>query len=54
MKVDIYYEDELILSDNIKGKKLNKKIYSLQKEKKGNYKVITTVNDRRYTKEFSL
>jgi len=54
MKVDIYYEDELILSDNIKGKKIIEKIYSLQKERKGNYKVITTVNDRRYTKEFSL
>ena len=54
MKVDIYYEDELILSDNIKGEKLIEKTYSLQKEKKGNYKVITTVNDRRYTKEFSL
>jgi len=54
MKVDIYYEDKLILSDNIKGEKLIEKTYSLQKEKKGNYKVITTVNDRRYTKEFSL
>jgi hypothetical protein len=54
MKVDIYYEDELILSDDIEGEKLIQKIYSLQKEKKGNYKVIATVNDRKYTKEFSL
>lgn len=54
MKVDIYYEDELILSDDIEGENLIEKIYSLQKEKKGSYKVITTVNDRKYTKEFSL
>jgi len=54
MKVDIYYEDELILSDDIEGEKLIQKIYSIQKEKKGNYKVIATVNDRKYTKEFSL
>ena len=34
MKVDIYYEDEVILSDIIEGEKLIQKIYTLHKNKK--------------------
>ena len=52
--ISIYYENEIIFTDNVKGDSIIEKIYSLQKEKKGSYKVITIVNDRKYTKEFSL
>ena len=52
--ISIYYENEIIFTDNVKGDSIIEKIYSLQKDKKGSYKVITIVNDRKYTKEFSL
>jgi len=52
--ISIYYENEIIFTDNVKGDSIIEKIYSLQKEKKGSYKVITIENDRKYTKEFSL
>ena len=52
--ISIYYENEIIFTDNVKGDSIIEKIYSLQKEKKGSYKVFTIVNDRKYTKEFSL
>jgi hypothetical protein len=54
MKVNIYYEDELILSDDIEGKKLIQKIYTLHKNKKGYYKIVAKVNDRIYTRKISL
>ena len=54
MKVNIYYEDELILSDDIEGKKLIQKIYTLHKNKKGDYKIVAKVNDRIYTRKISL
>ena len=54
MKVNIYYEDELILSDDIESKKLIQKIYTLHKNKKGDYKIVTKVNDRIYTRKISL
>lgn len=52
--ITIYYEGEVILTDSLKGDSIIEKIYALQKNKKGKYKVITTANDRKYTKEFSL
>ena len=54
MKVDIYYEDEIILSDVIEGKQLIQKIYRLLENKKGDYKIVTKVNDRIYTRKISL
>ena len=54
MKVDIYYEDEVILSDIIEGEKLIQKIYTLHKNKKGDYKIVAKVNDRIYTRKISL
>lgn len=54
MKVVIYYEDELILSDVIEGEKLIQKIYRLHKNKKGDYKIVAKVNDRTYTRKISL
>ena len=54
MKVYIYYEDEIILSDVIEGKQLIQKIYRLLENKKGDYKIVTKVNDRIYTRKISL
>ena len=54
MKVAIYYEDEIILSDIIEGEKLIKRIYTLNKNKKGDYKIVAKVNDRIYTRKISL
>lgn len=54
IQISIYYEDEIIYTDIAKGEFLIEKIYALQEDKKGNYKIVTKVNDRIYIKEFSL
>ncbi|MFY0602515.1 MAG: hypothetical protein JXQ93_01090 [Flavobacteriaceae bacterium] len=54
LKVKIYYEDELILSDSVNGKEILKRIYSLSEDLRGNYKVIMKTNDRTYIEKFSL
>jgi len=54
MKVEIYYEGKVILSDIFEGEKLIQKIYTLHKNKKGNYKIVTKVNDRTYTRNISF
>ena len=54
IQISIYYEDEIIYTDIVKGAFLIEKIYALQEDKKGNYKIVTKANDRIYIKEFSL
>jgi hypothetical protein len=54
LKVAIYYEGTLILSDTVKGNQVLERIYSLSKDVKGDYKVVMKTNDRTYIKTFSL
>tara|TARA_B110000003_G_scaffold152808_3_gene153562 strand:- start:36393 stop:36974 length:582 start_codon:yes stop_codon:yes gene_type:complete len=54
MVIIIFYENEMIFTDIIKGNLLIEKVYGLQKEIKGNYKIVTKVNDREYIKEIPL
>ena len=54
IQISIYYEGEIIYTDIAKGEFLIEKIYALQEDKKGNYKIVTKANDRIYIKEFSL
>ena len=54
LKIVIYYGDEIIYKDTVVGNNLLKRVYALQKDKKGGYKVILKANDREYVKEFSL
>ncbi|TXD50129.1 DUF3244 domain-containing protein [Polaribacter sp. IC073] len=57
LKVSLYYKDELILSETITrtaSETILNKVYRVSKEKKGDYKVIVSSNDRSYLKNFSL
>lgn len=54
LKIAIYYQGEVIYKDTVKGEDVLERIYKLEKDKKGAYKVILKTNDRTYTNEFSL
>ena len=54
LSVLIYYENDLIFKDIAKGGDLLNRVYSLQKDKKGDYKVILKANNRTYINEFIL
>lgn len=54
LTIDIYFEDELISSETLEGKKELNRIYSLSEQEKGDYKVIMYSNDRAYIEEFKL
>lgn len=54
LKVVIYYENEIIFKETVKGGDILKRVYALQENKKGDYKVIMKANDRTYINEFSL
>lgn len=54
LQVIIYFENEVILKDVVKGEQLLSRVYTLRKDIKGDYKVVMKANDRTYTNEFSL
>lgn len=54
LKIQIYYENELIFKDVIKGEEMLQRVYALEKEKKGAYKVVVESNKRVFTNEFVL
>jgi hypothetical protein len=54
LRVVIYYENEIIFKETVKGGDVLRRIYALQENKKGDYKVIMKANDRTYINEFSL
>jgi len=55
MKVELYYEDELIYSERIEDKEdvLNR-IYKLNETNRGDYKAIIRANDRVYIENFKI
>lgn len=54
VKVEIFYEDELIYSETIKGEKTVNRVYKLQNEKFGNYYAIVKSDNRSYIEHFEL
>jgi hypothetical protein len=54
LRVVIYYENEIIFKETVKGGDVLRRVYALQENKKGDYKVIMKANDRTYINEFSL
>ncbi len=61
LTIDIYYDDpsgftnyEKIYSEKIENTKVIERIYALDKEKKGTYKVLMKANGREYAQTFSL
>ncbi|WP_249983603.1 hypothetical protein [Polaribacter sp. Z022] len=54
LNVVIYYNGEAILSDNVKGDDLLKRTYKLSENKKGEYKVFVSSDNRTYSKNFTI
>ena len=54
LKVVIYYNNEVLLDETTKGKKLLNRIYKLSEKEIGDYKVVISSNDRTYVKNFTL
>jgi hypothetical protein len=53
LKVVIYYNDEVILSETLEGQELQR-AYKLSENKIGNYKVVINSNNRTFIKDFTL
>ena len=53
LKVVIYFNDEVILSETVEGTEL-KRAYKLSENKIGNYKVVINSNNRTFIKDFTL
>lgn len=54
LNVFIYYEDEMIYSETLNDDTLINRVYRLNKELVGNYRVILTCNDRDYSYDFNI
>lgn len=54
VKVEIFYEDELIYSETIEGEKTVNRIYKLEGKKFGNYHTVIKTDNRSYTEKFKL
>ena len=54
LKVVIYYNDEVIYSETVRGNKILNRIYSLSKKQVGKYKIIINSDNRLYIKDFTI
>lgn len=54
MKVELYYEGELIKSEIIKGNKVLNRVYKLDKTLTGDYTAIIKTNDRVFIENFTI
>ncbi|WP_159946435.1 hypothetical protein [Polaribacter septentrionalilitoris] len=54
LEVDIYYNDEIVLSETLKGNgnEILKRAYKLSDSKSGDYTIVINSNSRYYTKRF--
>ena len=54
LQVSIYYNNEIIYSETLEGDNILNRVYSLDGELKGDYKVVSYNNGRSYINEFKL
>ncbi len=54
VKIALFYNDEIIYSETLKGELMLKRVYRLDKELKGDYKVIVYCDDESYSNEFKI
>jgi hypothetical protein len=54
MKVELYFEDELIHTEKIEGKDILNRVYKLDKTVTGEYTAVIKSNGRVYTKNFRI
>ncbi|MCB0400145.1 MAG: hypothetical protein KDD26_11105, partial [Winogradskyella sp.] len=52
MKVELYFEDELIYTENVEGNDVLNRVYKLDKSVIGDYTAVIRSNGRVYTKNF--
>ena len=53
-KISLYYNDEIIYSETVKSEDIFNRVYKLDKEVKGDYKVIIYNNNRSFLHNFKL
>ncbi len=54
LNVTIYHENEIILTEKVKGGIYLNRAYSLAESPRGNYKVIIATNNRTYSKDIRI
>ncbi|MGJ8548545.1 hypothetical protein [Winogradskyella wichelsiae] len=54
MKVDLYFENELIHTETIKGGEIINRVYKLDKKIKGEYTAVVSSNNREYIENFKI
>jgi recombinational DNA repair protein RecT len=54
MKVELYYEGELIYSDAVKGNEVLNRVYKLDENLPGEYSAVVMANDRTFTEIFRI
>tara|TARA_R100001369_G_scaffold88287_2_gene124607 strand:+ start:119 stop:676 length:558 start_codon:yes stop_codon:yes gene_type:complete len=54
MTVELYYENELIYTENVKEKEILNRVYELDETLRGDYKAIIRSNDRVYIENFRI
>lgn len=54
LHVALYFKDEIIYSETIKGNTILNRVYKLDKRIKGNYKVVLNNNERSYINNFKI
>jgi hypothetical protein len=54
IKVVLFFDDEIIYSETIKSEVILNRVYKLDKEIKGNYKVIVYSNNKSYIQDFTI
>ena len=53
-QIVIYFENEVIFSETVKNETLLNRVYKLDAEKKGSYKVFVYSQDRKYSNTFKI
>ncbi|WP_343330928.1 hypothetical protein [Polaribacter staleyi] len=54
IKVVLYYDNQVILSEKIEGEEILNRVYKLSKTEKGAYKVLVYTDNRMYVKNFNI
>ena len=54
LKVIIYHNDEIVLSEIVKSKEHIRRVYRLSENEVGNYKVVVSSDSRTFVKDFTL
>jgi hypothetical protein len=54
VKIALFYNDEVIYSETLKGELMLKRVYRLDKELKGDYKVLVYCDNEIYSNEFKI